>query len=49
IYDFLKRTSILACDAEAFQALAGATQTLAEAEGLPAHARSVSIRRNRSE
>jgi histidinol dehydrogenase len=49
LYDFLKRTSILGCDAAAFQALAGATQTLAVAEGLPAHARSVSIRRNRPE
>jgi histidinol dehydrogenase len=47
IYDFIKRTSIIRCDAAAFQALAGATETLAEAEGLPAHARSISIRRNR--
>jgi histidinol dehydrogenase len=46
IYDFLKRTSIISCGPEAFQALAGATETLATAEGLPAHARSVSIRRN---
>ncbi len=47
LYDFLKRTSIIACDAAAaFQALAGPTETLAQAEGLPAHARSVSIRRN---
>jgi histidinol dehydrogenase len=46
IYDFLKRTSLIACDAAAFAVLAGPTQTLAEAEGLPAHARSVSIRRN---
>jgi len=47
IYDFIKRTSIIGCDAAAFQALAGATEALAIAEGLPAHARSVSIRRNR--
>ncbi|HEY2709867.1 MAG TPA: histidinol dehydrogenase [Caulobacteraceae bacterium] len=46
IYDFLKRTSIIGCDAAAFQALAEATEVLAGAEGLPAHARSVSIRRN---
>jgi histidinol dehydrogenase len=46
LFDFLKRTSILGVDATAFQALAGATETLATAEGLPAHARSVSIRRN---
>jgi len=47
VYDFLKRTSIIQCDAAAFQVLAGPTEALAEAEGLPAHARSVSIRRNR--
>jgi histidinol dehydrogenase len=47
IYDFLKRTSLIHCDAAAFSVLAGPTETLAEAEGLPAHARSVSIRRNR--
>jgi histidinol dehydrogenase len=46
IYDFLKRTSLIHCDAAAFSALAGPTEALAEAEGLPAHARSVSIRRN---
>ena len=44
--DFLKRTSITGCDAEAFAALADAAETLANAEGLPAHARSLSIRRN---
>jgi histidinol dehydrogenase len=46
VYDFLKRTSIITCDAAAFAQLAGPTETLATAEGLPAHARSVSIRRN---
>jgi len=45
--DFMKRTSILRCDAAAFAALAGPTATLAGAEGLPAHARSVDLRRNR--
>jgi histidinol dehydrogenase len=44
--DFMKRTSIVKCDAVSFGALAGATQTLADAEGLPAHARSIGIRRN---
>ena len=44
IYDFLKRTSLIQCDADAFAKLAGATVALAEAEGLPAHARSASIR-----
>jgi histidinol dehydrogenase len=47
IYDFLKRTSIIRCDAESFRRLAGPTIALAEAEGLPAHARSASIRLNR--
>ena len=46
IFDFIKRTSIVKCDAAAFEALAGATVTLAEIEGLPAHARSAAIRRN---
>lgn len=44
LYDFLKRTSIVKCDAQAFAALAPATIVLAEAEGLPAHARSAAIR-----
>jgi len=47
IYDFIKRTSIIRCDAESFARLAGPTIALAEAEGLPAHARSASIRLNR--
>jgi histidinol dehydrogenase len=46
LYDFLKRTSVIRCDADGFAALAPHAQALAEAEGLPAHARSVSIRRN---
>ena len=44
LFDFLKRTSIVKCDATAFGRLAPATVALAEAEGLPAHARSVAIR-----
>jgi histidinol dehydrogenase len=47
IYDFLKRTSIVNCDEAAFAALGPATVTLAEAEGLPAHARSAAIRLGR--
>jgi histidinol dehydrogenase len=47
IYDFLKRSSIIRCDAESFARLAGPTIALANAEGLPAHARSASIRLNR--
>ncbi len=44
--DFLKRTSVLSCDAEALAALGGAATALAEAEGLSAHARSIAIRMN---
>jgi histidinol dehydrogenase len=47
LFDFLKRTSIIKCDAGAFARLAPATVSLALAEGLPAHARSASIRLNR--
>ncbi|MGZ6020916.1 MAG: histidinol dehydrogenase [Phenylobacterium sp.] len=44
LYDFLKRTSIVKCDEAAFARLAPATVALADAEGLPAHARSAAIR-----
>ncbi len=44
VFDFLKRTSIVKCDAAAFARLGPATVALAEAEGLPAHALSASIR-----
>ena len=44
LYDFLKRTSIVKCDAAAFAVLGPPTVVLAEAEGLPAHARSAAIR-----
>ena len=47
IYDFLKRTSIVECSPEAFAALGPATVVLAEAEGLPAHARSAALRLHR--
>ncbi len=46
VLDFLKRTSILKCDANSLRAIGGAAVTLGEAEGLQAHARSVSIRLN---
>ena len=45
--DFMKRTSLLKCDPDSLGALAGAAVALAEAEGLQAHARSVTIRLNR--
>ncbi len=46
VLDFLKRTSIIGCGVAQFAALADAAATLAAAEGLPAHARSLNIRRN---
>jgi histidinol dehydrogenase len=44
IYDFIKRSSIVRCDDKAFAALGPHTVALAEAEGLPAHARSAAVR-----
>ncbi|MDR3506715.1 MAG: histidinol dehydrogenase, partial [Caulobacteraceae bacterium] len=49
IYDFIKRTSIVKCDPASFARLGPHTVALAEAEGLPAHARSASIRLNSRE
>ncbi|CAN5880680.1 histidinol dehydrogenase [soil metagenome] len=44
LYDFIKRTSIVKCDEAAFAILGPPTVALADAEGLPAHARSAAIR-----
>ena len=44
VLDFMKRTSILKCGPEALAALGPAAIALGEAEGLDAHARSVSLR-----
>ncbi len=44
VLDFMKRTSILRLDERALEALAPAAMTLARAEGLEAHRRSVAIR-----
>ncbi len=46
VLDFMKRTSILKCGPEQLRALGPAAIALGEAEGLAAHARSVSIRLN---
>src|SRR5882757_8310914 len=48
LYDFLKRTSMVKCDQAAFAVLGPPTVALAEAEGLPAHARSAAIRFGRN-
>jgi histidinol dehydrogenase len=44
VLDFMKRTSFLGLDETALAELGPATVKLAEAEGLPAHARSVALR-----
>ena len=49
VSDFMKRTSYLACDARGLAAIGPAAVTLAEAEGLPAHAASVAKRLNWAE
>jgi histidinol dehydrogenase len=46
VLDFMKRTSLLKCGPDALRALAPAAVRLAEAEGLQAHGRSVTIRLN---
>jgi len=49
VLDFMKRTSWLKCDAESLRAIGPAAVTLARAEGLDAHARSIAIRLNLGE
>src|SRR4051794_10974770 len=46
VLDFMKRTSILKCGPDQLRALGPAAMTLAQAEGLDAHARSVGLRLN---
>ncbi len=46
VLDYMKRTSILKCGPEQLHKLGPAAMTLAEAEGLEAHRRSVAIRLN---
>lgn len=46
VVDFMKRTSLLKCGPESLRVLASAATQLAEAEGLQAHGRSVTIRLN---
>jgi histidinol dehydrogenase len=48
VLDFMKRTSILKCGPDQLRALGPAAMTLAQAEGLDAHARSVGLRLNLS-
>jgi histidinol dehydrogenase len=44
VLDFMKRSSLVSCDAAALAAIGPAAVRLAEAEGLHAHARSVALR-----
>lgn len=46
VLDFMKRTSMIRCDADGLRRIGPAAKTLADAEGLDAHALSVSIRLN---
>ena len=46
VLDFMKRTTILRCDAGSLRALGPAAMALGRAEGLEGHARSVAIRLN---
>ena len=48
VLDFMKRTSILRCSADALREIGPAAVTLGRAEGLEAHARSVALRLNMS-
>ena len=47
VLDFMKRTSMVECSSEGLNAIGPAAVTLARAEGLDAHALSVSIRLNK--
>lgn len=44
VLDFVKRMSVTGCSADAFRAIGPAAATLAELEGLPSHASSVTLR-----
>lgn len=46
VLDFMKRSSIIACDPDSLRRLAPSAIALARAEGLDAHARSIAIRLN---
>ena len=49
VYDFLKRTSLVSCSRAGLAAIGPAARTLARAEGLDAHARSVALRLGKSD
>lgn len=45
VFDFLKRTTLLGCDARTFAALGPTAKALALAEGLDGHAQAIEVRR----
>lgn len=47
VYDFVKRSSVLSFSKKGFAALAATVKTIAEAEGLEAHANTVRVREKR--
>jgi histidinol dehydrogenase len=47
VLDFMKRTTLLSCDAGALNVLGPSALSLADAEGLTAHGKSISVRMNR--
>jgi histidinol dehydrogenase len=47
VEDFVKKSSVISYSAEALEADGGTVLTIAQAEGLPAHARAVSLRLER--
>ena len=49
VLDYMKRTTVLGLDAVSLGAIGPQAVTLAEAEGLQAHARSISVRLNRKD
>lgn len=48
VYDFIKRSSLIEFTEKGFQRLAPFVETIAEVEGLEAHARSVRVRKKKS-
>jgi histidinol dehydrogenase len=46
VHDFMKRTTLIGCDADSLSAIGPSAMTLARAEGLDAHERSIAIRLN---
>lgn len=48
VLDFMKRTTFIGCDADSLNEIGGAAVRLADAEGLVAHGRSISVRLNKA-